>query len=158
MSTIPSRYSRWRQIHWKSQMFHSNLPPFRLLQKGYVVLGLNNSSYKIITTPSLSAILQVKFQSGRCDADLTTVSLIVVSCSFVCTFLCSEPVRRDSGSVRRTRDCHQGIDQGSIPAHRTGRRVTDTRAMVRLLHGSPSPMSGLGATHLPRLHPPRTTY
>ena len=32
MSASPPRYSRWRQIHLKSQMFHSNLPPLRLLQ------------------------------------------------------------------------------------------------------------------------------
>ena len=34
MSAIPPRFSRWRQIHLKSKMFHSNLPPLRLLQKG----------------------------------------------------------------------------------------------------------------------------
>ena len=27
---IPPRYSRWRQNHLKSQMFHSNPPPLRL--------------------------------------------------------------------------------------------------------------------------------
>ena len=32
MSANPARYSRWRQIHLKSQMFHSNLQPLRLLQ------------------------------------------------------------------------------------------------------------------------------
>ena len=32
--TIPPRYSRWHQIHLKPQMFHSKLPPLRLLQTG----------------------------------------------------------------------------------------------------------------------------
>ena len=32
IDAIPPRYSRWRQFNLKSQMFHSNLPPLRMLQ------------------------------------------------------------------------------------------------------------------------------
>ena len=44
-STIPPRYSRWPQLYLKSQIFHSKLPPFDCCKRGYVVLGVHNSSY-----------------------------------------------------------------------------------------------------------------
>ena len=54
MCTIPPRYSRWCQIHLKSQMFHSNLPPLDCCKRGYVVLGLSNSSFYRPTRPVAS--------------------------------------------------------------------------------------------------------
>ena len=67
MSAIPPSYSRWRQIHLKSEILHSNLPPFDCCNRGYVVLGLINSScISQVGAARGAAVVHPQSGGGRC--------------------------------------------------------------------------------------------